>query len=120
MLIDSNDADTANFPRHAPDFGLCEAHAKVLRNARINPERAVVSACVRGIVGIFRDQLHVHERGLARFIEALVGHHRVIPVERGARVGRACGGWAAGRLQAPIAVTTAEDRKQQNNSTERF
>ena len=49
------------------------------------------SARSPAFVGITRHQLHVHERRLAGFVEALRWHHRVVPVQHLAFVGRCRG-----------------------------
>ena len=79
------------------DLRFGRSNAEILHELRIDadaPRSGTVST------GAFRDQLHVHERRLARLVEALIRHHRIVPVEHflaacsrcGAVSGRSTGG----------------------------
>ena len=52
------------------------AQTEILRHARIDADRRLIVAAT----GVLRNQLHVHERRFTRFVELLLGVHRVIPV----------------------------------------
>ncbi len=71
--------------KHAP-LDLPEPDSKILRHAGVDPNRRAVGF----LVGVDRHELHIHEGRLARFVEALTGHHRIVPVEDFASVCGAC------------------------------
>jgi hypothetical protein len=55
------------------------AQPQRLRRGRIDPHAGCLAPA---LVGIFGDELHIHERRFAWLVEVLRRHHRVIPVER--------------------------------------
>jgi len=55
----------------------CQTHAKVLRDASIDADGCRVAT----LAGITRHQIHIHEWRFTRFIEAMLRHHRVVPVQ---------------------------------------
>ncbi|XHO06997.1 hypothetical protein ACEQUB_p00243 (plasmid) [Ralstonia syzygii] len=57
--------------------GLGRADTQVLSNAAVDGDAAAASLPVR----VDRHELHVHERRLARLVETLARHHRVVPVQ---------------------------------------
>ena len=81
----------------AAHFG--DADAEVLRNRRTDR-----NPTLGDLVGVDRDEVHVHERRLAGFVEARGRRHRVMPVQHLAAglcinpVG--CGGSCDGRVSS--------------------
>src|SRR3546814_7865604 len=57
--------------------GLNHAQAKALRACRIDRDPGFALP----LVGIFGDELHIHERRFSGLVEMLAGDHRVIPIE---------------------------------------
>ncbi len=45
------------------------------------PRTDIDLAIVAGIIGVDRDQFHIHERRFTRFVEFLVRHHRIMPIQ---------------------------------------
>lgn len=78
-LVERDRARCAHAGFQCAFFGLCGTHAKVLRQAWIDRYGTWLSTRA---TRVFRHQLHVHERRFAGCIEMLVGHHRVVPVQR--------------------------------------
>ena len=62
----------------------CQAHAEVLGDARIDADGGAAAT----LFGIARHQLHIHKGRLARLVELLLRHHRVVPIEH---LALACG-----------------------------
>ena len=63
--------------KHAK-LGLGSPNAEVLHQCGINAD---CPGALRFAASAFGDQLHIHERGFAWLIEALVGDHRIVPVQ---------------------------------------
>src|SRR3546814_12320453 len=60
----------------AAELDLHGADAEILAGAGRDADAALAD-----FVGVLGHQLHVHERRFAGLVEALVGHHRVVPVQ---------------------------------------
>jgi hypothetical protein len=90
-LVPNHAADRFDAALEAPASGFGGAHAQVLCNPRVDRDAARAALLVR----VLRDEVHVHERRLARLVEALLRNHRVVPVEnlsvRGILAGRGDG-----------------------------
>jgi len=84
--------DGADRVERFADIGALHGHgadAEVLLHGGAHRD-----ACSRALVGVHRHERHIHERRLARLVEALAGNHRVVPIEHLAlgrrRRGRRC------------------------------
>ena len=70
-------ADRRDSAGKRPGHRLRGSHAEVLLQPRVNGD----SACVERVVGIDRDELHVHEGRLAGLVELCLRHHGIVPVK---------------------------------------
>ena len=83
-LVPGHRADRLDLRRERALLDRRGADAQALLHPRADRNRAGVG----GGTGVHRHQHHVHERRLARRVEALPGHHRVVVVEDLAAGGR--------------------------------
>ncbi len=101
----------------AAGLHLAGADAQVLLHARIDSH-----LCLRRLVGVARHEIHVHERRLSGFVEALVRHHRVVPVEHLAmcRSGRfAAGVLGMARVEAGVPGNPEAESDEQHDGRDK-
>ncbi|MNL57216.1 hypothetical protein D3C87_1807620 [compost metagenome] len=79
-LIDGDIARRLEHGAHPARLDLGRADAKILRDMAVDHD-TVTAAAAAIPVRIHRHELHVHEGRLARLVEALAGHHGIMPVQ---------------------------------------
>ncbi|OHB41474.1 MAG: hypothetical protein A2882_02385 [Phenylobacterium sp. RIFCSPHIGHO2_01_FULL_70_10] len=90
-LVEVDDPGCGHSARQSAALDGRGPHTEVLDLGGVDLD----AARARRLVRVFRDQLHVHERRLARLVEVLAGDHGVVPVEH---LAAGLGRWrAAGR-----------------------
>ncbi len=92
-FVGHDQAGRAQRLRQVPAHDRLGAHAHLLHGASIDVQDGfgIGRRGCRDVIGIFWLQIHIHEGRFAGLVEALVGHHRVVPVENLRRRARRCG-----------------------------
>src|SRR5882762_10328307 len=98
MFIDAHRADGINHACEGALLYFRETKPEVLDDSRVDCDTAR-----RRVVGILRNELHIHEWGFAGFVEMLTGVHRVVPI-----AGR---GFSAGVLPHNRGIPMTQDHE---------
>src|SRR3546814_6745037 len=115
-LVEVDRARGGHAARERAALRAHDADAQILHARGIDPHARLAP----GLVGIFGDELHIHERRLAGLVEVLRGHHRVVPVEDlAAALGRLLrSGPAPLKLRDAVARTDARQRDRRVRKAE--
>jgi hypothetical protein len=120
-FIESHEPGRVNFAHQRKTFHCRQTYPQVLGKGRVD----LHADGPFPFVGIFRYQLHVHERRLAWPVKMMLGEHRVVPVQHpafapGLLASALCGRLAfAGVTHPPAARAGAQGQQARSDEQQR-